>query len=257
MKESTEILNELKAISPALAAMEKVNVFSVPEGYFIGLDNKIATTVFLQQGKKTDFQKVPEGYFDSLSSKILSKIKEEEESAEGEIKSISPALHYLKEENVFEIPEGYFDNLSSKILSRIKSENTKVISLNSSRKWWKYAAAAVVAGIITIFSYQLFNTQNPGSNQTSIIASAGMPEYLQLASQYKTVAQINQGIASLSDDEIASYLERNTTILDDEALIKNTDTKELPTADDYLIDDNALNNYLQKINVDSDNKNTQ
>lgn len=257
MKESTEILNELKGISPTLAEIEKVNVFSVPEGYFVGLDEKIATTVFLQQGKKTDFQKIPEGYFDSLSSKILLKIKEEENSAEGEIKSISPALHYLKEENVFDVPEGYFDDLSSKILSRIKGENTKIISFNSARKWWKYAAAAVVAGIITIFSYQLFNTQSPDSSKPLIVASPTMPEYIQLASQYKTVAQINQGIASLSDDEIAKYLERNTTILDDEALIKNTDTKELPTADDYLIDDNALNNYLQKINVESDNKNTQ
>jgi hypothetical protein len=80
---------------------------------------------------------------------------------------------------------------------------------------------------------------------------------VQLASQYKTPKQLQQGIASLTDDEIAKYLEKNTTILDDESLIKNTDTKELPTQDDYLLDDNALNNYLQKINVESTNKNTQ
>lgn len=255
MKSSTEILNELKAISPVLAEIEKVNVFSVPEGYFIGLDEKIATTVFLQQDKKAEFQKIPEGYFDSLSSRILSKIKEEEESAEEEIKSISPALHYLKEENVFNVPEGYFDNLSSRILRNIKGEETKIVSFNSARKWWKYAAAAIVAGIITIFSYQLFIP--PPSNNSVITASSGMPEYIQMASQYKTAIEINQGIASLSDEEIAKYLEKSTTILDDEALIKNTDTKELPTLDDYLLDDNALNNYLQKINVESIDKNTQ
>jgi hypothetical protein len=45
--------------------------------------------------------------------------------------------------------------------------------------------------------------------------------------------------------------------LDDETLTKNTDTKELPTPNDYLLDDNALDNYLQKINVESINKNTQ
>lgn len=253
MKNSTEILNELMAISPVLAEMEKVNVFSVPEGYFIGLDEKIATTVFLQQDKKTEFQKIPEGYFDSLSSRILSKIKEEEESAEEEIKSISPALHYLKEENVFSVPEGYFDNLSSRILRKIKGEETKIVSFNSTRKWWKYVAAAIVAGIITIFSYQLF-VSPPDS---MITASSGMPEYIQMASQYKTVVEINQGIASLSDEEIAKYLEKSTSILDDEALIKNTDTKELPTPDDYLLDDNTLNNYLQKINVESIDKNTQ
>lgn len=251
MKSSTEILNELNAISPALAEIDKVNVFSVPEGYFIGLEEKIATTVFLQQDKKTTFQKVPEGYFESLSSKILSKIKEKE-SAEEEIKSISPALHYLKEENVFDIPEGYFDELSSKILSRIKGEKTKIVSITSGRKWWKYAAAAVVAGIITIFSFIFFNNQNQDAAKNNL-ASSGMPAYMQLAAQYKTTTEINQGIASLSDDEIAKYLEKNTNILDDEDLIKNTDTKELPTPDDYLIDDNALNNYLQKINVESRN----
>lgn len=250
MKSSTEILNELNDISPALAKIEKMNVFSVPEGYFLGLEEKITTTVFLQQDKKAAFQNVPEGYFDSLSSDILSKIKKEEESADEEIKSISPALHYLKEENVFSVPYGYFDHLSSEILSKIKGEKAKVVSFNSGRKWWKYAAAAVIAGIITIFSFQFFNNQNQNSDKNKVALSA-MPGYIQLAAQYKTTKEINQGIASLSDEEIANYLEKNTTVLDDENLIKNTDTKELPNPDDYLIDDNTLNNYLQKINVQS------
>ncbi len=87
MKKSEEISVELMNISPTLSQIEKVNVFAVPEGYFDGLEEKIATTVFLQQEKKEPFQKVPDGYFDSLSSRILSKIKEEEESAEAEIKA--------------------------------------------------------------------------------------------------------------------------------------------------------------------------
>lgn len=256
MEKSTEILNELRTISPMLAEMEKVNVFTVPEGYFIDLEEKIATTVFLHQDEKAPFQKVPEGYFDSLSSKILSRIKEEEESAEGEIKSISPALHYLREENVFSVPEGYFDDLSDNILNKIKGQNAKVVSFDSARKWWKYAAAAVITGIITITSLQLFNNQDTNSGK-NIGTSSNVPGYVQLASQYKTAKQLDRGIASLTDDEIAKYLEKNTTLLDDEALIKNTDTKELPTPDDYLLDDNALDNYLQKINVESTNKNTQ
>ena len=256
MEKSTEILNELRTISPVLAEMEKVNVFMVPEGYFINLDEKIATTVFLQIERKENFKKVPEGYFDSLSSKILSRINEEE-SAESEIKSISPALHYLKEEKVFTVPEGYFDDLSDQILNKINSQNSKIVSFSSARKWWKYAAAAVVAGIITIASLQIFKTPNSNGGENLATASENIPAYVQLASKYKTPKQLDQGIASLTDDEIAKYLERNTTVLDDEALSKNTDTKELPTPDDYLIDDHALDNYLQKINVESANKNTQ
>ena len=256
MKKSTEILDELRSISPVLAEIEKVNVFHVPEGYFIDLDEKIATNVFLKQDEKNSFQKVPEGYFDSLSSKILSRINEEE-SAESEIKSISPALHYLKEEKVFTVPEDYFDDLSDRILNRINGQNTKIISFDSPRKWWKYAAAAIITGIITITSLQIFKTTNSNSGKNMATASENIPAYVQLASKYKTPKQLDQGIASLTDDEIARYLEKNTTILDDEALTKNTDTKELPTPDDYLIDDHALDNYLQKINVESTNKNTQ
>jgi len=256
MEKSNEILSELQTISPLLAQMEKVDVFSVPDGYFIDLDEKIATTVFLQVDKKDNFQKVPEGYFDSLSTKILSKIKEEEETADNEIKSLSPALHYLKQEEVFTVPEGYFDDLSDRILNKIKGQSARVVSFDSAKKWWKYAAAAVVAGIITIASLLLFKTQN--SNAVNNLASSGkLPAYVQLASQYKTPTQLDRGIASLTDDEIAKYLEKNTTILDDETLTRNTDTKELPTADDYLLDDNALDNYLQKINAESTDKNTQ
>ena len=72
---STEILTELKAISPLLAAMEKVNVFIVPDVYFSDLDKRILTTVFIYRDEKNNFQKVPEGYFDSLPGRILSKIK--------------------------------------------------------------------------------------------------------------------------------------------------------------------------------------
>ncbi|MGN6246712.1 MAG: hypothetical protein ACTHNG_00065 [Ginsengibacter sp.] len=259
MKQSTEIINELRNLSPLLADMEKVNVFSVPEGYFLDLDEKIATTVFLQVDKKENFQKVPEGYFDSLSDKILSRIKnkEEEETVDSEIKSISPALHYLRQEAVFSVPEGYFEELSDNILNKIKRQNAKIVPLNKVAKWWKYAAAAVVAGVITIASLQLFNNSTSEKNVTASSSNSNLPAYVQLASQYKTPKQLQQGIASLSDDEIAKYLEKNTTILDDETLIKNTDSKELPTQDDYLLDDNTLDNYLQKINIESTNKNTQ
>lgn len=254
---STEILTELKAISPLLAAMEKVNVFIVPDGYFSDLDKRILTTVFIYRDEKNNFQKVPEGYFDSLPGRILSKIKgEKNESATEEIKALSPALFYLKEENTFAVPENYFDNLSDRILAKINEKETKVISI-SSGKWWKYAAAAVVAGVIAISSLQIFY-HNSGSNSKEVITvSANIPDYIQESSQYKTPEKLNQGIASLSDDEIVNYLQTTGSILDEETITKNLDAKELPNADDYLIDENTLNNFLNKTDVQSSNKNIQ
>ncbi|HXR84500.1 MAG TPA: hypothetical protein VN722_09345 [Hanamia sp.] len=245
MEKQTEITDELKDVSPTLASMEKVNVFQIPEDYFSDFDAKILTTIFLQD-KKNNFQKVPEGYFNSLSDNILSKIKSENsETPSEEIKAISPALHYLKEEKVFDVPENYFDNLSDRILKKIKPPKTKVISF-SSRKWWRYAAAAVVTGVVAISSLQIFNhNSNPVTTDKAI---------MQLASQYKTPAQIDKGIASLNDEEIVNYLEKNGTILDEETISKNVDTTALPSEDDYLLDENTLNNYLNEINAEANQK---
>ena len=82
-----------------------------------------------------------------------------------------------------------------------------------------------------------------------------IPE-LKIASQYKTTEQLDKGIASLSDDEIAKYLEKNGNIMDEENISKNMDTTGLPSPEDYLIDENALNNYLNDVNAGS-NKNTE
>ena len=254
---STEIFDELKAISPFLAAMEKMNVFQVPEGYFSGLNQKILTTVFIHRNEKNNLQNVPEGYFDSLPDKILSKIKvEKNESATEEIKVLSPALFYLKEENTFAIPKDYFDDLSDRILDKINGKETKIVSISSVRKWWKYAAAAVVAGVIAVSSLQIFNHASNSNNKEIITASANIPDYIKESSQYKTPEQLKQGIASLSDDEIVNYLETSGSILDEETITKNLDTKELPNADDYLIDENTLNNFLKETDAES-NKNIQ
>ena len=244
---TSDILNELKTISPFLANLEKVNVFKVPDNYFDDLDKKISTLLFLHQDEKNSSQRVPEGYFDSLSDRILSKIKKEaSETATEEIKEISPALHYLKEEQVFTIPENYFDNLSNRILDKIHPKKAKVISIKSSQKWWKYTAAAVIAGVLAISSLQIFNQK---TGKEKIAAS-----YIQVAQQYKTPQKLDEGIASLSADEIAKYLEKTGTVLDEDVLIKDTDTTNLPSAADYLTDENALDNFLNTINSESTNK---
>lgn len=241
MKNSSEILTELQTIAPFLANMEKVNVFDVPDGYFNQLPERISTVAFLSQDEKNSFQSVPDGYFDSLSSKILSRIKESTQTAEEEIKELSPALHYLKAENVFSVPENYFDDLSDRITEKIgPGAQAKVVSINTAKKWWKYAAAAVVAGIIAITSVTFYNNDGSGSNE---------PAYIKLSAQYKTPSDLQEGIASLSADDIAKYLEKNTTVFDYDSLINNTDTKELPAPDDYLIDENTLNDYLKTINA--------
>ena len=70
MEKKNEILNELQSISPLIAAIGKVNVFTVPEGYF----NSISDTVMLSLNENfsavptlVNKEDVPDGYFENLS----------------------------------------------------------------------------------------------------------------------------------------------------------------------------------------------
>ncbi|MEO9021687.1 MAG: hypothetical protein ABI237_09480 [Ginsengibacter sp.] len=256
MEKATEILNELKSISPLIASIEKVNVFRVPDGYFNIMEQQILTSAFLSQNKK-EYMQAPEGYFDTLTSRILEKVKSTADNTAEEIKFISPLLYSLKSNNVFTVPENYFEELSTQITGKLNhKEKAKIISIHPGKKWWKYAAAAVITGVIVISSLQIFNHNTLKDPDSVITASVNIPDYIKLSFQYNTPEQLNEGIASLSDDEIARYLEKSGNITDDEQLSAGIDTQGMPSPDDYLMDENTLNNYLNMINAQNLDKNT-
>ena len=125
MNLSFEILNELKAISPLLAGMEKINVFRVPEGYFDELHLRISRFAILSDTSAVDnitkrnLQQVPPGYFDTLSDSILAKVKAAyPENAEEELYRLSPMLYTLRS-NVFSVPDGYFESFSGNVVERL------------------------------------------------------------------------------------------------------------------------------------------
>lgn len=264
MNRSKDILNELQNISPFLAGIEKVNVFSVPDNYFDDLAERITTYTILNKDENINFSKtetltIPEGYFDTLSDSILAKIKRSEAENTGEeLQQLSPLLYSLKDKNVFTIPAGYFENLSSNVLNKLNQKPAKIVSINKARIWWKYAAAAVITGTIAISSLQIFNSSPDMKRNTSVVTeSSGLPDYIKSSFQYKTPDQVDQGISSLSDDAIVKYLEKHGNIMDDETLTNDVDPKTLPTATDYLTDDKALDNYLNSVDAKSTYKNDQ
>jgi hypothetical protein len=130
MNPSPEILNELKAISPLLASLEKINVFRIPEGYFNELHLRIADYACLNSSEventsKKSLQQVPPGYFDTLSDSILAKIKAAyPESPEEELQRLSPVLYSLKDKNVFSVPDGYFGSFAKDVVERLKQQPT-------------------------------------------------------------------------------------------------------------------------------------
>ncbi|WP_158824865.1 hypothetical protein [Mucilaginibacter lacusdianchii] len=93
-------LDDLKQDEPAYG-------FTVPENYFDDLSSQIQSRIAIEEAlpKDTLGLTVPENYFDELSSNIQSRIAIEE---------ITSA-----EDAGFKVPEGYFDELSNNIQSRI------------------------------------------------------------------------------------------------------------------------------------------
>ena len=147
MENGVDILNELKELSPVIAGMEKVNVFTVPVGYFENLSEDIligiASEKSISNNSFSDFPAgdIPHGYFDTLADTILGKIKAQ--NASDELRTLSPMLYSIQNENVFEVPQGYFNTLADEIITRVKPQQTKVVTMHRrSSTFMKYAVAA-------------------------------------------------------------------------------------------------------------------
>lgn len=253
MIEKNEITDELREISIVVASIKKTNVFKVPDNYFENLAEKITVHTLLNGEEKVSAEtlKVPEGYFDNLSEQVLAKIKKEESNTSGEFAVLSS----LKDKNVFTVPEGYFENLSETILTKVNQPEAKVIPISRAKSWWKYAAAAVVTGAIAVSSLQIFYKSPDMVKDNSVVTEqSGLPDYIESSFQYKTPQQVDEGIASLSDDEIANYLESSGNLMDVETLSSDVNTSDLPSEMDYLSNDNTLNNYLNSLNASGANK---
>ncbi len=248
------ILKELEGISPVLARLQGKNVFSVPEGYFSELPTRMleqARFLSITDIEKGKTQEVPKGYFQNLSNSVLHRIKAEYANEEifGEERELKlyPALGSIGKQNIFAVPSGYFENLSGVILEKIRKEKAeRVVSISSFKRLWQYAAAAIIVFGLFTTSYFIFLRPGNVKNSFAVVNKNTVPDPEAL--KYNTTKAFNDGLASLSDDEIVGYLENHGSILDNDMLIKNIDTDELPDVTDYLISDEALTNYLNKIN---------
>jgi len=281
MEASTNIHDELTALSPTLAAVNKVNPFTVPAGYFDTLSDDILAAIF-REGHQ---QAVPDGYFDSLAGNILNRVKAEETNdASKELRALSPLLYSIQSaDNLFSVPQGYFKNLPDAVLQKINEETAaeeithlspllagirqknvfsvpegyfdnfygeiagelkpqaKVVSFGKRRNIMKYAVAAAVTGIMAITVFKFTGTDNK---------KLVMPEYAAQGLKIKP-ASVDAELAGLSNDDIVSYLEDNGSGIDASTLAATTlDEKNLPTEADYLLDDKTLDNFLNNVSVE-------
>lgn len=247
-----DILNELNELSPLIAGIEKVNVFSVPDGYFNDLDEVILAgikehdIVFMNGIKNETFFEAPNGYFENLADNILAKIKKQQtENASDELRKLSPMLYSIQNEKTLEAPAGYFESLAVNILAKVRPQHAKIVTIHKRRTILKYAAAAMITGSMALGIYKFI--QKPGHNNPDVAAVALLAPSIQTGIQMNET-QFNDALNNLSQDDIANYLEKNANDEDVAALSSGIDENTLPAQSDYLSDDKTLDNYLNDIN---------
>lgn len=96
--------------------------------------------------------KTPEGYFEGFSDRLLDRISNANND---------PKSSLLPESDGFSLPDGYFDSLNKSIQDRLNDNAPKVIALNSRRKLYYYAAAAVAAIGLLAIGLRTNNTSEP------------------------------------------------------------------------------------------------
>jgi hypothetical protein len=168
---NTDIIQELSDLGSSLADTIPQNIYSVPEGYFDGFANEVLSLIkaheslaWLSALPKTNPYQLPSGYFEGLEEGIMNTIRNhpDYQTSIEELHSISPLLSSLSKRPVYAVPEGYFENLN--VAGEQGKTHSKVVSIIS-RKWFKYAAAAIVISAISLtglFVYKHNHTDAAG-----------------------------------------------------------------------------------------------
>lgn len=179
MTRNTNILNELTELNSSLVNVSTQNAYMVPVGYFDGLAvtvlNRIKamnaenvaeelnylSPILSNISKQTPYT-VPAGYFDSLAETALQSVRENSnyQTAKEEIETLSPLLSGLKKQMPYSVPQGYFENIAEKS----EKQKTRVISITS-RKWFRYSAAAIVVGIVAISGLLIFGNKKTAAEK--------------------------------------------------------------------------------------------
>ena len=161
MTPKNNIAQELRDLESTLADLSAQNTYSVPEGYFEGLAEKVLSRI-------RAIEAAPAGYFEDMESTLVSVAMYGEQEASEELGNISPLLSGLKKEMPYSVPAGYFDTISTPVTEA--HQPAKVVAMGDSRKWFRYAAAAVVTGVVALLSILYFSQDNTGNTEGTLAA---------------------------------------------------------------------------------------
>ncbi len=239
---------EAEPLSPVLESLRNINVFEVPQGYFDVLSTQMNAKTgaheseipeLLMNLRHTNVFEVPQGYFDELAAQVLLRVQNEADI-------LSPQLAALREAAVYEVPQGYFDSLPDQVMARVQPAQAKVVSMHRRSRFLKMAAAAVVTGLMALGVYKFVA---PSVSPPASVTAKLTPEQqkgIDIANNY---ASYDSELEKVSDEDIVQFLESSGTDIDAALVAAAVDENELPGVDEYMLDENALEDFL------NDNKN--
>jgi len=237
-----DIIQELNDLGSSLPVNTSQNMYSIPPDYFEGFADRVLSLIrssedlaFLSSKPKENPYKVPTGYFDKLDKTIMEAIRKhpDYQTSEEELESVSPLLNSIDKRPVYSVPKGYFENFNINVTE--KRGEAKIIPITK-RKWFRYAAAAVIVGIVLtagLVSYRTTNKSSAGKtlakfekevkkiddvkSAESLIdfMDAGLNEK-ELASNPKTVKtdDVQQLLKDVSNDELKDFTDESKDIED-------------------------------------------
>jgi hypothetical protein len=240
--------------------------FSVPDGYFDNFASSVLDRIKAGQSAKTGqsgAEPAPEaiavlepgeGVEEELArlSAVVSGISRRTPYTlpEGYFEELSPVLTLLRGKATYQTPAGYFERLAVETVTMIGEAvpakaakaagvTASVVEMGSRRgsrlvkgNWWKYSAAAVVAGLVLTLAWPRLHTAGTDGHP-------GGPMPMDLSRILDKVS--DQEIQSYADDEnsiLAEPVTNGTTTLD----INDNDVKNL-LGD---IPDGELKQYLDE-----------
>ncbi len=248
---------------------DKSLTFNVPEGYFEGFAQGLLDKIKAGQAGARDSDSSPDNVSNDVSndprqeivrlSPLLAGItrKLPYQAPEGYFEELSPILPILaevREKPLYTVPEGYFTGLAADILSKPAlykmSEPARIIPapiipmtrrsslmILRQRSWWKYSAAAVVAGLIFTIGWLRLHT---GGNHSA------------------PVADIAHNLVKVSDQDLQTYLDDQndqSLIADDQSRtsaepVNSTTTLDITDSDVKSllgdVPDGELKSYMEE-----------
>ena len=254
---------ETNSISELVAGIGNQNIYSVPQQYFDDLSysiisqikNEIITNAFSETnsistlvagiGNKNIYA-VPQNYFNDLSTNIIAQIKNSlSNSVTEETLAVSELVAGIGNKNIYTIPQGYFNGLAEHINRKLFTP-AKVVSMKNRFTAFRYAAAAVVTGVIGLSAFFLVNKYND-KNISSAQTAAVMTE----AKQILKTNSFDKELSAVSDAAIVSFLESKGQDVKASLVASLTDDKNLPDADEYLINDKTLDEVLKTLDLNN------